>query len=62
VRNQQTLAARIEEKDQEVNNLTEQMGKMKELVQELNHAISFYKPVFDSEMKRLNPQLDWSDK
>jgi cell division protein FtsB len=40
VRNQQTLAARIEEKDQEVNNLKEQMGKMKDLVEELNHAIS----------------------
>ena len=62
VRNQQTLGARIEEKDLEVNKLKEQMGKMKELVEELNHAISFYKPVFDSEMKRLNPHLDWSDK
>ena len=44
VRNQQTLSARIEEKDQEVNKLKEQMGKMQELVEELNHAISFYKP------------------
>ena len=60
VRNQQSLAARIEEKDQEVNKLKEQMGKMKELVEELNHTISVYKPVFDSELKRLNPHLDWS--
>jgi hypothetical protein len=60
VRNQQTLAARIEEKDIEVNKLKEQMGKMNELVEELNHAISFYKPVFDGEMKRLNPHLNWS--
>jgi integrase/recombinase XerD len=49
-----------EKKDQEINELKEQMAKMNELVQELNHAISFYKPVFDSEMKRLNPHLNWS--
>ena len=46
-------------KDQEVNELKEQMAKMNELVAELNHAILFYKPVFDAEMKRLNPHLDW---
>ena len=45
-------------KDQEVNELKEQMAKMNELVAELNHAILFYKPVFDADMKRLNPHLD----
>jgi hypothetical protein len=45
-------------KDQEVNELKEQMAKMNELVAELNHAVLFYKPVFDAEMKRLNPHLD----
>ena len=47
-----------EKKDQEINELKEQMAKMNGLVEELNHAISFYKPVFDAEMKRLNPHLD----
>jgi tetrahydromethanopterin S-methyltransferase subunit B len=51
---------RLESKDQEINELKEQMAKMNELVEELNHAISFYKPVFDGEMKRLNPHLNWS--
>ena len=49
-----------ESKDQEINELKEQMAKMNELLEELNHAISFHKPVFDGEMKRLNPHLNWS--
>ena len=44
----------------EERELKEQMAKTNELVEELNHTISFYKPVFDGEMKRLNPHLDWS--
>jgi len=48
---------------EEINDLcnrTEQMAKMNELVEKLNSAVEFYKPVFDSEMKRLNPHLDGS--
>ena len=60
LRNQEVLGSRAAEKDQEIQELKEQMAKMNDLVAELNHAVEFYKPVFDAEMKRLNPHLDWS--
>jgi integrase/recombinase XerD len=47
-----------ERKNQEILELKEQMAKMNDLVGELNHAVQFYKPVFDSVMKEANPHLD----
>jgi hypothetical protein len=58
IKNQQALAAEMQTKDKEIQELKEQMAKMSDLVEKLNSAISFYKPVFDNEMKRLNPHLD----
>jgi hypothetical protein len=57
---QQVLASQMKFKDKEIHELKEQMAKMNDLVAELNHSVEFYKPVFDAEMKRLNPHLDWS--
>ncbi len=54
----QSLASRVESKDQEMQQLKEQMVKMNDLVSELNHAVEIYKPVFQSVMKQLNPHLD----
>ena len=48
----------MDSKDQEVQQLKEQMVKMNDLVSALNSAVELYKPVFDAEMKRLNPHLD----
>lgn len=47
-----------ERKNQEILELKEQINKMNDLVGELNHAVQFYKPVFDSVMKQLNAHLD----
>jgi hypothetical protein len=58
IKNQQALAAEMQTKDKEIQELKEQMAKMSDLVEKLNSAISFYKPVFVSEMQRLNPHLD----
>jgi hypothetical protein len=60
IKSQQALASQMESKDKEIHELKKRMDKMNDLVAELNHSVEFYKPVFDAEMKRLNPHLDWS--
>ena len=52
------MAVELQMKSKEISELKEQMAKMSDIVEKLNSAVSFYKPVFDAEMKRLNPHLD----
>jgi integrase/recombinase XerD len=44
-------------KDQEVNELKEQMAKMNELVEKLHGYVELYKPAFETVMKQANPHL-----
>ncbi len=50
--------ASLQEKTKEIQALQEQMVKMSGLVEKLKSAVELYKPVFVSEMQRLNPHLD----
>ena len=44
-------------KDQEVNELKEQMAKMNEFVEKLHGYVELYKPAFETVMKQANPHL-----
>jgi integrase/recombinase XerD len=46
-----------EKKDQEINELKEQMAKMNELVEKLHGYVELYKPAFETVMKQANPHL-----